>query len=157
SSGTEATMMAVRLARAHTGREKLLRLRDHFHGWNDSVTGQPPPEETLPKSPGLPHGFLENSIVIPQDDVAVLERTLRDDGADLAVMIVETTGTDWGQEPIDVEYVRRARELTREHNVVLIFDEVITGFRVAPGGAQESYGITPDMTTMAKILGGGLP
>ena len=157
SSGTEATMMAARLARAYTGREKLLRLRNHFHGWNDSVTGQPAPEETLPRSPGLPRGFLEASIVIPQNDVAALERTLREDGAEIAAMIFETTGTHWGTEPIDIDYVRRARDLTREHGIVLIFDEVITGFRVAPGGAQEAYGITPDMTTMAKILGGGLP
>ncbi len=157
SSGTEATMMAIRLARAYTGREKLLRLRNHFHGWNDSVTGQPAAEETLPASPGLPHGFLENSIVIGQNDIAVLERTLREDGIEIAAMIFETTGTHWGTDPIDLDYVRRARDLTREHGIVLIFDEVITGFRVAPGGAQQANGVTPDMTTMAKILGGGLP
>ena len=157
SSGTEATMMALRLARAFTGREKVLRLRDHFHGWNDSVTGQPPPEETLPRSPGLPHGILEASIVIPQNDIDALERTLREDGASIAAMIIEATGAHFGADPIDIDYVRRARELTRAHEVVLIFDEVITGFRVAPGGAQQAYGIVPDMTTMAKILAGGLP
>jgi glutamate-1-semialdehyde 2,1-aminomutase len=157
SSGTEATMMALRLARACTGREKVLRLREHFHGWNDSVVGQPAPEETVPSSPGLPRGILEASIVIPQNDVAALERTLREEGAMIAAMIFETTGAHWGTDPIDLEYVRRARELTARHGVVLIFDEVITGFRVSPGGAQQAYGITPDMTTMAKIVAGGLP
>jgi glutamate-1-semialdehyde 2,1-aminomutase len=157
SSGTEATMMALRLARAHTGREKILRLREHFHGWNDSVTGQPAAEETLPRSPGLPAGILDASIVIPQNDIDALERTLREQGDEIAAMIFEATGLHWGTEPIDIDYVRRARELTREHGVVLIFDEVITGFRVSEGGAQLAYGITPDMTTMAKIVAGGLP
>ncbi len=158
SSGTEATMMAVRLARAYTGREKVLRLREHFHGWNDSVTGQPAAEETLPKpSPGLPRGIVEASIVIDQNDVDALERTLRDDGDTIAAMIFEATGAHWGTDQIDLDYVKRTRDLTRTHGVVLIFDEVITGFRVSPGGAQQAYGVTPDMTTMAKILGGGLP
>jgi glutamate-1-semialdehyde 2,1-aminomutase len=158
SSGTEATMLALRLARAFTGREKVVRLREHFHGWNDSVTGQPAPEETVPApSPGLPRGIVEASIVLPQNDLNALERTLRDDGATIAAMIFEATGAHWGTEQIDLEYVRRARELTREHGVLLIFDEVITGFRVSPGGAQRAYGVTPDMTTLAKILGGGLP
>ncbi len=82
SSGTEATMMALRLARAFTGREKVLRLCEHFHGWNDSVYGQPRPEETVPSAPGLPRGMLQASIVIPQNDVDALERTLREDGDD---------------------------------------------------------------------------
>lgn len=157
SSGTEATMMAVRLARACTGREKLLRLRDHFHGWNDSVTGQPAPEQTVPASPGLPHGILAASIVIPQNDIDLLERTVREDSGLIAAMILETTGAHWGTDPIDLEYVKRARELTSQHGIVLIFDEVITGFRVSPGGAQQAYGVAPDMTTMAKIIAGGLP
>ena len=157
SSGTEATMMALRLARAHTRREKVLRLYEHFHGWNDSVYGQPLPEETVPSAPGLPRGMLQASIVIPQNDVEALARTMREDGDMIAAMIFETTGAHWGTEPIDLEYVRRARELTAQHGIVLIFDEVITGFRVSPGGAQQVYGITPDMTTLAKIVAGGLP
>ncbi len=157
SSGTEATMMALRLARAYTGREKVLRLREHFHGWNDSVMGQPDAEGTLPASPGLPHGTLEASVVVPQNDIDTLERTLRDDGAGIAAMILEPTGAHWGTEPIDLDFVRVARELTARHGVVLIFDEVITGFRVSAGGARQVYGITPDMTTMAKIVAGGLP
>lgn len=157
SSGTEATMMAVRLARAFTGREKIIRLREHFHGWNDSVTGQPPAESTLPASPGLPRGFLDASIVLPQDDAGALERTLQEEGAMVAALLIEATGAHWGTEPIDQAYIERARALTRQHGVILMLDEVITGFRVAPGGAQEAYGVTPDLTTLAKILGGGLP
>jgi glutamate-1-semialdehyde 2,1-aminomutase len=150
-------MMALRLARAYTGREKVIRLREHFHGWSDALTGQPAPEETLPRSPGIPAGMLGASIVLPPNDPVALEGTLRDEGDDIAAMIIETTGAHWGTHPIDLSYVQRARELTAERGVVLIFDEVITGFRVTPGGAQVAYDIIPDMTTMAKILGGGLP
>jgi glutamate-1-semialdehyde 2,1-aminomutase len=157
SSGTEATMMALRLARAFTGREKLLRLREHFHGWNDSVTGQPLPEDTVPRSHGLPRGILDASIVVPQNDIALLERTLVEEGDDIAALIFEPTGAHWGTEPISMEFVRAARDLTKKHGVLLVFDEVITGFRVSPGGAQQAYGITPDLTTMAKIVAGGLP
>jgi glutamate-1-semialdehyde 2,1-aminomutase len=158
SSGTEATMMAVRLARSYTGREKILRLREHFHGWNDSVTGQPAAEETVPSSsPGLPRGIVEASIVIEPNDADQLERTLRDDGHQIAAMIFEATGAHFGAEQLDLDYVRRARDLTRERGVVMIMDEVVTCFRIAPGGAQQAYGLIPDMTTMAKVLGGGLP
>jgi glutamate-1-semialdehyde 2,1-aminomutase len=157
SSGTEATMMALRLARAFTRREKVLRLVEHFHGWNDSVYGQPRPEETAPSAPGLPEGMLRASIVIPQNDTETLRRTLREDGDMIAAMILEPTGSHWGTDPIDLDYVRTARELTAKHGIILIFDEVITGFRVSPGGAQLVYGIKPDVTTMAKILAGGLP
>ena len=157
SSGTEATMMALRLARAFTGREKIVRLREHFHGWNDSVTGQPADEGSLPTSPGIPAGALEASIVIPQNDEAALARTFADHGSEIAAVIFEATGAHWGQDPIDRDYVARLRDATRGAGALLIFDEVITGFRVSPGGAQAVYGITPDLTTMAKILGGGLP
>jgi len=157
SSGTEATMMALRLARAATGRPRVLRLREHFHGWNDSVTGQPPTEGTLPRAPGLPQGTLEASIVVPQDDAIVLQRTLDDHSDEIAAVIFEATGAHWGTTPIDLGYVRRLRAETAARGIVLVFDEVITGFRVAPGGAQEVYGITPDVTTLAKIVAGGLP
>src|SRR5439155_23007260 len=97
---------------------------------------------------GLPRGILGASIEIAQNDVDALERTLREDGASIAAMIFEGTGAHFGAEPIDFDYVQAAYDLTRRHDVVLIFDEVITGFRVSPGGAQQAYGITPDMTTM---------
>jgi glutamate-1-semialdehyde 2,1-aminomutase len=95
--------------------------------------------------------------VILQNDWDVLERTLREEGDSVATVIFEPTGAHWGTDPISLEFVRRARELTQAYRVLLIFDEVITGFRVAPGGAQQAYGITPDLTTMAKIVAGGLP
>jgi glutamate-1-semialdehyde 2,1-aminomutase len=158
SSGTEATMMALRLARAHTGREKVVRLRDHFHGWNDSVTGQPAPEQTVPAaSPGLPRGILDASIVIEPNDVDQLEVTLRDAGDQIAAMIIEATGAHFGAHQMDLDYMRRARALTREHGVVMIMDEVVTGFRITPGGAQQAFGVTPDVTTLGKVIGGGLP
>lgn len=157
SSGTEATMMALRLARARTGREKVIRLQEHFHGWSDALTGQPPAEETVPVSPGIPEGMLAATIVLPPSDVEALERTFSDEGGEIGAIIFEPTGAHWGTHPLDLDYVKRARELTAENGTVLIFDEVITGFRVTAGGAQVAYGITPDMTTMAKILGGGLP
>jgi len=157
SSGTEATMMALRLSRAHTGRTRVLRLREHFHGWSDALMGQPRRESTLPVSPGIPQGMLDATIVLEPNDVDALERTIDEEGDEIAAMIFETTGAHWGTHPLDLAYVRRARELTAERGIVLIFDEVITGFRVTPGGAQVAYGIVPDMTTLAKILGGGLP
>ncbi|MBI2723808.1 MAG: aminotransferase class III-fold pyridoxal phosphate-dependent enzyme [Chloroflexi bacterium] len=157
SSGTEATMMALRLARAVTGREKIVRFVEHFHGWNDSVTGQPAPERTVPDSPGLPRGVLDQSIVLPQGDGTALERTLREDAGVIAAVILEPTGAHWGSDPIDLAFVQRLRDLTSELGIVLIFDEVITGFRVSAGGAQQAYGITPDLTTLAKIVAGGMP
>ena len=157
SSGTEATMMAVRLARNYTGRERILRLKEHFHGWNDSVTGQPGSEGTVPVSPGLPPGVLDASVVIPQDDVDALERAVAECNDSLAAMILEPTGAHWGEEPLSIAYVKAVREITARRGILLIFDEVITGFRVSPGGAQEAYGITPDMSTFAKIVAGGLP
>jgi len=157
SSGTEATMLALRLARSFTGREKVIRLAEHFHGWSDALTGQPAPEETTPRSSGIPQGLLNATIVLPANDAAALERAFAEEGHEIAAMIFETTGAHWGTHPLDLSYIRRARDLTRDHGALLIFDEVITGFRVTEGGAQVAYGITPDMTTMAKILGGGLP
>lgn len=157
SSGTEATMMALRLARGATGREQVMRLRDHFHGWNDAVTGQPRPENTLPEAHGVPRGMLDASIVIAQDDTEGFERTIDETGDALAAVIFEATGSHWGTDPIDLAFVRRMREVTAQRGIVLIMDEVITGFRIAPGGAQQAYRISPDLTTFAKILGGGLP
>jgi glutamate-1-semialdehyde 2,1-aminomutase len=95
--------------------------------------------------------------VIPANDRAALESTIADAGHEIAAMIFEPTGAHWGTDPLDLNYARHARELTAERGIVLIFDEVITGFRVSPGGAQQVYGITPDLTTMAKIVAGGLP
>jgi glutamate-1-semialdehyde 2,1-aminomutase len=156
SCGTEATMMSARLARAFTGRSKLVRFAFNFHGWNDSVTGFTAPEETLPRSPGVPDAVLGQQIILPQNGRDELARTLASDH-DVAAVILEPTGASAGTIPIDPDFLPFLREQTERHNVVLIFDEVVTGFRVSPGGAQAYYGVIPDLTTLAKIVGGGIP
>jgi glutamate-1-semialdehyde 2,1-aminomutase len=155
SSGTEATMMAIRLARAFTGRKTLLRFAQHFHGWNDNVVGSAPPEGVHPHALGVPDETLSNVIVIPQNDPDILRQTLREE--DIAAVILEPTGASWGSVPLDPAMLPLLREETRANGALLIFDEVITGFRVSPGGVQAATGITPDLTTLAKILAGGLP
>ena len=155
SSGTEATLMAVRLARAYTGRDKLLKFDHHFHGWQDYVAGVRAAESDSPRSPGIPDGTLANTISIPQNDLSLVEERLRD--GEVAAVILEPTGASWGTLPLREEFLAGLRELTSRHNTVLIFDEVVTGFRVSPGGVQARSGITPDLTTLAKILAGGLP
>ncbi len=156
SCGTEATMMAVRLARALTGRNKLLRFALNFHGWNDNVMGYPLAGETVPRSPGIPAAVLGQQIVIPQNDFTELSRALAQE-KDIAAVILEPTGASAGTVPIDPDILPFLRERTRRHGVILIFDEVVTGFRVAPGGAQAYFGVTPDITCLAKIVAGGIP
>ncbi|HXF52427.1 MAG TPA: aspartate aminotransferase family protein [Dehalococcoidia bacterium] len=158
SSGTEATMMAVRLARAFTGRPLLVRFAAHFHGWNDLMSGQPAPGEGLtPVAPGIPPGALADVAVLPQNDARRFRDFVRSRGDDIAAVIVEPTGASSGTIPMDPAFLTVLRDETASCGAVLIFDEVITGFRVAPGGAQERFGVTPDLTTLAKILAGGLP
>jgi glutamate-1-semialdehyde 2,1-aminomutase len=148
-------MMAIRLARAFTRRKTLLRFTQHFHGWNDNVVGTPAPEGTHPHALGIPDETLSNVIVIPQNDPELLRQTLREE--DVAAVILEPTGASWGSVPLDPAMLPLLREETSATGALLIFDEVITGFRVSPGGVQAATGITPDLTTMAKILAGGLP
>jgi glutamate-1-semialdehyde 2,1-aminomutase len=155
SSGTEATLMAVRLARAYTGRDKLLKFDHHFHGWQDYVIGAREPESDTPHSAGVPPATLSNTISVPQDDIGLVEQKLVEE--DVAAVILEPTGASWGTLPLTGEFLAALRDTTGRHNTVLIFDEVVTGFRVAPGGAQGLYGVTPDLTTLAKVLAGGLP
>ena len=155
SSGTEATMMAIRLARAFTGRDTLVRFAFHFHGWNDNVVGLPDREGVHPHALGLPEGTLANVVVIPQNDPDILRQTLQEE--EVAAVILEPTGAASGMIPLDPKMLRLLRETTREAGALLIFDEVVTGFRVAPGGVQAASGVTPDLTTLAKILAGGLP
>ncbi len=155
SSGTEATLMAIRLARAYTGRDKLLKFDQHFHGWHDAVVGTRAPESDNPHSAGVPAGTTGNTISIPQNDIALVEEKLAT--GDVAAVILEPTGASWGTLPLREGFLADLRDVTRRHNTVLVFDEVVTGFRVTPGGAQQRYGVTPDLTTLAKILAGGLP
>ena len=155
SSGTEATMMAIRLARAYTGRDKLLKFDYHFHGWHDAVVGARFAESDTPRAAGVPAATLSNTLSIPQNDISLAEERLA--AGDVAAVILEPTGASWGTLPLTQGFLADLREGTRRHNSLLIFDEVVTGFRVAPGGAQERYGVTPDLTALAKILAGGLP
>ena len=155
SSGTEATHMAVRLARAYTGKHRIVRLRTHFHGWHDHMTTGYSSHMDGTATAGVLEGVAQAVLLVDPGDIEGLRRALAE--PDVALMFVEPTGGSFGNVPISKEYLQAAREACTEHGVVLVFDEVITGFRVSPGGAQAEYGITPDMTTMAKIIAGGLP
>ena len=150
SSGTEADMMAIRMARAYTGKTKVIKFEDHFHGWSDYLVAG---SEGIG---GIPAETLSTMIVLPPNDIETFERTLQSDD-DIAAVILEPTGAHMGLEPILPEFLHQLREVTERYGVVLIFDEVVTGFRTSRGGAQEYFGIRPDLTTLAKILGGGLP
>jgi glutamate-1-semialdehyde 2,1-aminomutase len=156
SSGTEATMMAVRLARAFTGKSKLIRFKHHFHGWHDHMTSGYASHFDGSPTPGVLPGVAGGLLLAEQNDAEGLARLLEAND-DVAAAIIEPTGAHGAQLPIDPRFLTELRELTRRHGVVLIFDEVVTGFRVSPGGVQAEYGIRPDLTTLAKILAGGLP
>ena len=151
SSGTEASLMVLRLARAYTGKSKIVKFQEHFHGWHDYVvtTREGPPA-------GVPEGTAQSVIVLPPD-ISVVEGVLAKDG-DVAAVILEPTGAHFGQYPLMVpQFLDDLREVTRRHDVLLIMDEVVTGFRLSPGGAQVKFGIDPDLSIMAKIVAGGLP
>lgn len=152
SSGTEATLMAMRLARAFTGKNKVIKLQDHFHGWHDyAMAGSDR------SSPGIPESSWESMVIVPSGELSAVEDVLGKDD-DIAALILEPTGAHYGQLPFDIpNYLKGLRELTAQHGVVLIFDEVVTGFRASPGGTQVRFGFTPDLTTLAKIAAGGLP
>jgi glutamate-1-semialdehyde 2,1-aminomutase len=154
SSGTEATLMAMRLARAYTGRDKILKFAGHFHGWHDyAIVGEQAPFNR--KIPGIPQAVVDTMVVAPVNDIEFVEQALSK--GDIAAVILEPSGASWASIPVPDGFLKQLRDVTEKHNTVLIFDEVITGFRWAPGGKQESEGVTPDMTTMAKIVAGGLP
>jgi glutamate-1-semialdehyde 2,1-aminomutase len=154
SSGTEATLMALRLARIYTGKPKVLKFAGHFHGWHDFVI----PAADWPDAPvpGVPPGVAADTVIVTPNDLAALEQALVRD-QQIGCVILEPTGGHFGAVPLRGEFLHALRELTTRHGRLLIFDEVITGFRVHPGGAQGRYSITPDLTTLAKVLAGGLP
>ena len=155
-SGTEATLMALRLCRLHTGRPKFLKFQGHFHGWHDYVTVSSDAPYDSPTTPGVPEAVTSQCVAVPPNDLNIVEDALKSDDA-IGAVILEPTGGHWGAVPIRGEFLKGLRDLCTKYDRVLIFDEVITGFRVAPGGAQEFYGVKPDLTSMAKILAGGLP
>jgi glutamate-1-semialdehyde 2,1-aminomutase len=154
-SGTEATHLAIRIARAYTGRSKIIKFAGHFHGWHDGVVAAVNPPFDVPMSAGVPAATLEQALVCPPNDIKAVETLL--DRGDIAAVILEPAGGQSGTTPTIPGYLQELRSLTERLGVVLIFDEVITGFRYAPGGAQAYFGVTPDMTTLAKIVAGGLP
>jgi glutamate-1-semialdehyde 2,1-aminomutase len=149
SSGTEATMMAMRLARAFTGKDVVCKAQGAFHGWHDYATMAMAPPYDEPISAGIPRGVRESVVSVPVGDVEAM-RAMLDSRDDIAAVILIADGAG-------TPYLQAVRDLTTARGIVLIFDEVVTGFRYAPGGAQEYYGVTPDLTTLAKILAGGLP
>jgi glutamate-1-semialdehyde 2,1-aminomutase len=156
SSGTEATLMALRLARIHTGRPRLLKFAGHFHGWHDFVSAGADPPYPGSSVPGIPSELASQTVVISPNDPELVEQKLATDKT-IGAVILEPTGGHWGTVPIRGPFLKALREITTRHGVLLIFDEVITGFRVSPGGAQSHYKVLPDLTTLAKILAGGLP
>jgi glutamate-1-semialdehyde 2,1-aminomutase len=168
NTGSEATMLALRLARAHTGRRKFLKFEGHYHGWYDPFllnAHSHPPEQLgppenparIPDSDGIPPSTFEDVVLAPWNDVAALEHVMRQRGHELAAVITEPIMANMGCiQPRD-GYLQRLRELTRDCGAMLILDEVVTGFRYAPGGCQEYYGVRPDLSTFGKALGAGFP
>lgn len=151
ASGTESTYLALRLARAYTGKSKIVKFHEHFHGWHDYVT-----PESGQALGGVPKEVLDTVIVAPVDAAAV-DRILSEDD-DIAAVIVECNGAHYGTFPLmNPDFLHDIREITEKHNVIFIMDEVITGFRLSPGGAQSRWSLEPDLTTMAKIVAGGQP
>jgi glutamate-1-semialdehyde 2,1-aminomutase len=151
ASGTEATMLALRLARAATGRTVVVRFFGHYHGWHDLLTRDA--DSDVPA--GVPQALLESTIVLPAQ-IERVEQTLAERD-DIAAVILEPTGASYGMVPLDDTFLRQLRAATQARGVLLIFDEVVTGFRVTPGGVQARAGVRPDLTTLAKVLAGGLP
>jgi glutamate-1-semialdehyde 2,1-aminomutase len=154
ASGTEATHLAVRLARSFSGKDVIVKFEGHFHGWHDYMTAAVEPPYDVPSSSGVPHDVLATMRVL-RPERAQVEEALS--AGDVAAVILEPTGASWGSIPLPEPFLHDLGRLTAERGVLLIFDEVITGFRCAPGGAQQAFGITPDLTTLAKVLAGGLP
>ena len=151
ASGTESTYLALRLARAYTGKTKIVKFHEHFHGWHDYVT-----PESGQSLGGVPREIIDTVIVAPVD-VAALDRILTENN-DVAAVIVECNGAHYGTFPLmNPDFLQDVRDVTAKHNVIFIMDEVITGFRLSPGGAQARWDLEPDLTTMAKIVAGGQP
>ena len=160
SSGTEATMSALRLARAFTGRDKIVKFAGCYHGHSDGLlakAGSGVATLGLPDSAGVPEAHTSNTIVAAYNDVEGLERVFERLGAGIAAVIVEPVAANMGVVPPKPGFLEALRRITRDHGALLIFDEVITGFRLTYGGAQTVYGVTPDLTCLGKIIGGGLP
>ncbi|WP_120994149.1 glutamate-1-semialdehyde 2,1-aminomutase [Stutzerimonas urumqiensis] len=160
SSGTEATMSAIRLARGFTRRDAIIKFEGCYHGHSDSLlvkAGSGALTQGVPSSAGVPADFAKHTLTLTYNDLAEVEATLREKGDQVACIIVEPVAGNMNCVPPAPGFLEGLRRLCDEHGVVLIFDEVMTGFRVALGGAQAHYGVTPDLTTFGKIIGGGMP
>ena len=160
SSGTEATMSAIRLARGYTGRDAIIKFEGCYHGHSDSLlvkAGSGLLTQGVPSSAGVPADFAKHTLTLPFNDIAAVEKTLADVGQTVACIIVEPVAGNMNCVPPAPGFLEGLREQCDKHGVVLIFDEVMTGFRVSLGGAQGHYGITPDLSTFGKIVGGGMP
>jgi len=160
SSGTEATMTAIRLARGYTGREMIVKFTGCYHGHADSLlvkAGSGVATLGIPGSPGIPRRLAELTLSLPYNDIEAVRDAVRRFGGELACIIVEPVAGNMGVVPPRTGFLEALREITREQGILLIFDEVITGFRVAYGGWQNLVSLTPDLTCLGKIIGGGLP
>ena len=160
NSGTEATMSALRLARGYTGRDRIVKFEGGYHGHADGLlarAGSGVATLGLPDSPGVPKAFAEQTLLAPYNDLAAVRRVFERHPDEIACVIVEPVAANMGVVPPADGFLAGLRGVTREHGALLIFDEVVTGFRLAAGGAQALYGIEPDLTCLGKVIGGGLP
>jgi len=160
STGTEATMGAIRIARGYTNKNKFIKIEGGFHGAHDAVlvkAGSGAATHGVPDSLGIPGSVTKDTLQIPYNDTEALVNVIEQNKNDIAALIMEPVLGNIGPILPEKDYLTEVRKITAENDVVLIFDEVITGFRISQGGAQEHYGVTPDMTTLGKVLGGGFP
>jgi len=160
NTGTEATMAALRIARGYTGRDRIVKVEGGFHGAHDSVlvkAGSGATTLGIPDSLGVPKDTAKNTLQVPYNDLGALEAALTEFDGEVAAVIMEPVLGNIGPILPEKGYLEGARRLTKDHDVILIFDEVITGFRLSLGGAQTYYNVVPDMTTLGKIIGGGFP
>ena len=160
NSGTEATMSAIRLARGVTKRDLVLKIEGCYHGHVDSLlvnAGSGPTTFGTPTSPGIPDSFVESTLTVPYNNLEAVREAFSSRGEEIACMIIEPVPGNMGVLVPDEGYLQGLREITEAHGSLLIFDEVMSGFRIAMGGAEERYGVTPDLITLGKVIGGGLP
>lgn len=160
STGTEATMHSIRLARGYTGRKKIIKMEGGFHGAHDSVlvkAGSGALTHSVPNSAGIPEESTRNTILVPFNNLSAIEVAFKSNPEEIAAIITEPVMGNTGPILPKQDYLRGLREITSQNDALLIFDEVITGFRLSLGGAQEYFGVKPDITTLGKIVGGGLP